>query len=240
MKCLYRQNLYGSGNLSKSTLIGETAGGDRQSLLKKAKKHNTILSMDNRGFKVENGKGEILRRGTDMDVFRIYDSLLFNPGDMFIRDKIRGVEMDFKTYEGKYGYDRVSRTEKAKFKLYAIQNDKETALGIEHYRGLNTLWIASVYFPEAMNGTEIADYATGFISEKLDANQSASVNAVGMPKDMRHPYVKIYKHEDDKRYTTVRELAEDAMERKETVFELLDGQEGEDKENDDARATTAL
>lgn len=238
MKCIYRQNTYDMNSLSRSTLIGEYQDGKRSHLLASVDGYRATLTVTSDGFTLTNGTGEILRRGIESDIFSIYDGLLIDVEPLLVRDEIKGVEMSFHDYENKFGFDRVDRTVKSKHKLYAIQTKKETAIGIQHYQGLNTLWIASIYFPEPMNGTEISDYAARFIFEHLDANQTAIVNAVGIPKDMRHPYVKIYNHEDDKRYDMVRELAEDALGRKETISEVLDepNHESEDKNNDDSTA----
>lgn len=235
MKCVYRENYYGANSQGESKLVGETAEGERQSLLTKYNRgYNSMLAVDNDGYKVTEGEtDEIFRQGTETHVFVIYDSLLFDPGQLLVKDGIKDVEMSFRDYENKYGYDRVQRTEKTKFYVYTESTADETAFGIVHFRDKRTLAIYSVYEPYPMTEREKTDYAKEIVSGQLQANQYGNVSAVGLPRTVGNTDVNIYHHSFAPKFEQAECLFDDAMERKETVIEQL-GESGLHYERDES------
>lgn len=223
MKCIYNDNLIVKNSLSHSTLKGRNEDGLITDVMKLSDGgYKSILTVNESGFTlIAVGSKEILRRGTDKNVFTIYDSLLINVKPLLVKDEVRGVELAYTDYENKYGFNRVERTVPAKYYLYSVPTEGAMAFGaIEKHAGY-TLALHSVYVPKEMTKQESVDYIASYIFDQLAANEKGNVTAYDLPQYFEIPGVRVYSHGYAARLETSEELYWDAIERKSTVSEVL-------------------
>lgn len=231
IKCIIRLNQYAMGSRSHSELYGEDKDRERrQPLMQRNRQgYNSVLTVSPQGFTLTAGKsGEVIRRGTDTDVFEIYDSLLFKADPLYVVDEVKGVELPYSEYEQRYGFDRVGilREKPARFRVFTKESKGDTAIGIERYHNKKTLAIYSIYEPYPMTKKEKAKYIADYIYPTLAANEFANISATGLNRYL-YPDIRIYGHSDKPTFDIARELYDDAKERGTTISE--DFREGEDK-----------
>lgn len=133
--------------------------------------------------------------------------------------------MYYSAYRNKYAVGQVERSQRVRYIAYAAEGLDGTGIGIEQRTEGETYAIHSIYVDGFMQGKDTAKKIIEIIDPELDANSYANMSAVNVSKFTDHPFIKIYAHTDGYKFDQAKQLATDALERRSSVSEQLEGEE---------------
>jgi len=231
MKCIYRQNTYAMGQRSKSELWTETPEGSRAPFLPIEKGQRTKLTITDAGYTIKNAAGAIVARGLETEVFAIVEKayirgIKLEPLQLEVNTVAEVAEMSFDRYKELYGGADIGRDGRRKFRAFQIKGDDYTAIGITEYVGEQTLSIASLYFDEKLNNREAFEAVGEYISEQLGNRDYGIVTLTDFRlnrwnHERYQGVIKFHLNKYTKKMDEVRQLAEDAEQRKSSIKEVI-------------------